>query len=253
MPSYFSDSESEYNSMQLSLTKRYSRGYTLQGTYALGYSKDDRSQTSTSASAQSPYDPHDGEWAYSDFDRRHIFRVNGVWELPWLTEPSAMNYVLGGWRVAGIFSMLSGQPVNVTSGVDRVLLGASSRGLGPQRPNQIKDPELPTDRPQSELIAAYFDRTAFVLPPEGSFGDTPRNSIVGPGAITLDMSFVKRFAMGSAARRALELRIEVFNLLNRVNLANPVSALNSNSMGQIQATATGYDARLAQLGLHFTF
>ena len=89
-----------------------------------------------------------------------------------------MNYVLGGWRVAGIFSMLSGQPINIVSGVDRVLLGASSRGLGPQRPNQVKDAELPTDRPQSELIAAYFDKTAFVLPPEGSFGDTPRNSII---------------------------------------------------------------------------
>jgi hypothetical protein len=250
MPSYFSDSESEFNSMQLTLTKRYSRGYTLQGSYALAFSKDDRSQTSTSASAQSPYDPHDGEWAYSDFDRRHIMRINGVWELPWLTEPSAMHYVLGGWRVAGIFSMLSGQPINVTSGVDRVFLGASSRGLGPQRPDQIKEAELPTDRPQEELIAAYFDKTAFVLPAVGSFGNTPRNSITGPGAVTVDMSLVKRFAMDSAARRALELRIEVFNLFNRVNLNNPVSALNSGNFGRI---TTAGDARLAQLGLHFTF
>jgi hypothetical protein len=250
MPSYFSDSESEFNSLQMTLTKRYSRGYTLQGSYALAFSKDDRSQTSTSASAQSPYDPHDGEWAYSDFDRRHIMRINGVWELPWLTEPSAMNYVLGGWRVAGIFSMLSGQPTNITSGVDRALLGASSRGLGPQRPDQIKEAELPTDRPQDELIAKYFDTTAFVLPPEGSFGNTPRNSIIGPGSITLDMSLVKRFAMGSAARRALELRIEIFNLLNRVNLNNPNSARNSAQFGQIQSAG---DARLAQLGLHFTF
>jgi hypothetical protein len=250
MPSYFSDSESEFNSLQMTLTKRYSRGYTLQGSYALAFSKDDRSQTSTSASAQSPYDPHDGEWAYSDFDRRHIMRLNGVWELPWLTEPSAMNYVLGGWRVAGIFSMLSGQPTNITSGVDRALLGASSRGLGPQRPDQIKEAELPTDRPQDELIAKYFDTTAFTLPPEGSFGNTPRNSIIGPGTITLDMSLVKRFAMGSAARRALELRIEIFNLLNRVNLNNPNSARNSAQFGQIQSAG---DARLAQLGLHFTF
>ena len=45
----------------------------------------------------------------------------------------------------------------------------------------------------------------------------------------------------------------MFNLLNRVNLANPVSATNNTAVGQIQATATGYDARLAQLGLHFTF
>ncbi len=250
LPSYFSDSTSEFNSLQLTLTKRYSRGYTLQGTYALAYSKDDRSQTSTSASAQSPYDPHDGEWAYSDFDRRNILRVNGVWELPFFNEPSAVGFVLGGWRVAGIASFLSGQPVNVTSGVDRALLGASSRGLGPQRPNQIKDPELPTDRPQDELIAAYFDKTAFVLPAEGSFGNTPRNSIIGPGTVTFDMSLVKRFAMGSAARRALELRIEVFNLLNRVNLNNPNSALNSAQMGQIQSAG---DARLMQLGLHFTF
>jgi hypothetical protein len=146
--------------------------------------------------------------------------------------------------------MLSGQPVNVTSGVDRVFLGASSRGLGPQRPDQIKEAELPTDRPQEELIAAYFDKTAFVLPAVGSFGNTPRNSIIGPGAVTVDMSLVKRFAMGSAARRALELRIEVFNLFNRVNLSNPVSALNSGSFGRIQAAG---DARLMQLGLHFTF
>ena len=85
--------------------------------------------------------------------------------------------------------------------------------------------------------------------PGGQSGNSPRNSVRGPGMINTDLSFIKR--MPFAANKALELRVECFNIFNRVNLGVPVTDLSSSSFGRIQATAT--NARELQLGVKFRF
>jgi hypothetical protein len=249
---FYSDATSEYNSMQLTATKRYSRGYTLQLTYALSKSMDNRSVSSLGGSVQDPNNPFDGEWGLSDFDQRHILRVNGLWELPWLRTTPGWRHVLGGWRLAGIFSRSSGQPINLSSGADVALIGPS-RAVGPQRPDLVpgQNAELSSDRSRDEKIAAWFNTSAFVRPQTGTFGNTPRNYLIGPGRTTVDASFTKRFEPWSGnANRHFEFRLEVFNLLNTVNLGQPVVAMNSAAFGRIQ---TAGDARLIQLGFRFGF
>jgi hypothetical protein len=249
----FSDARSEYNSMQLTATKKYSDGYTVQLTYALSRSKDNRSGNGTNAGAWQ--DPSNGapEWALSDLNQTHILRVNGLWEIPWGREkPGLVGHVLGGWRVAGVVSKLTGQPLNVVSGQDVALVG-TSRALGAQRPDLVAgaDPNLPANRSQADKIAKWFNTATFVRPATGSFGNSPRNPITGPGSFSVNASLAKRVDFGPAnSKQNMEIRIEAFNLLNTVNLGNPVLTLTASNFGQI---ITAGDPRIVQIGLRFGF
>jgi hypothetical protein len=236
----FSDGSSKYSALQVNAMKRFTRSYTVQLAYTLSKSMDDRSAGSTdAASVQNPNDPHRGEWALSDFDQRHVLRVNGLWEIP---------RVLRAWRVATIVSAVSGQPFTVTSGRDRALVG-TSRTLAPQRPDLVGEPELPNDRPRAERIQRYFNTAAYALPTLGRFGNAGRNRLTAPGAVTVDASLARRFR-SATSKRAVELRVEAFNALNRVNLSAPVAVMSSPAFGQILAAA---DPRVVQLAIRADF
>ena len=105
-----------------------------------------------------------------------------------------------------------------------------------------------------------FDPNVFVLPPVGSRGTLGRNVITGPSLVTFDPSLTKSFFLDKAAKRAAQLRIEVFNAFNRVNFGIPsianLTVFNSpternTTAGQITSTST--PARQMQLALRFTF
>jgi hypothetical protein len=191
-----------------------------------------------------------GERGLSDFDQRHILRINGVWELPRLEGRGWIRHAVGSWRLAGIVSRLSGQPFTVTSGRDMVLVGVS-RGLAAQRADVIGAGRLDPDRSRSELIKKYFNTDAFVLPALGSFGNNGRNSLFGPGSFNIDQAVLKRLSPWTSDRKGVfEFRGEVFNLLNYVNLGNPTSNMNSTVYGQITSAR---DARIFQFGLRYEF
>ena len=247
----FSDSRSDYDALQVSATQKYARGVTVQLAYTLSKSMDNRSTGSTdAASVQNPNDPFDGEWAPSDFDQRHILRVNGLWDLPRLENRAVLRHVLGGWRLAGIVSKTSGQPFTVVSGRDVALVGPS-RGLAAQRPDLVSNPELTSDRSRDERIAQWFNTAAYAFPAAGQFGNGGRNRLRAPGFFSTDASISKRFEPWStASARSFELRIEVFNLFNTVNLLTPVNNLSSATFGRIVSAG---DARVFQLALRFNF
>jgi hypothetical protein len=246
-----SDARSDYDSLQVSATKRYAQGYTLQLAYTLSNTRDHNSSGPNTAMApQNPADP-EAEWAFADYHRRHVLRVNGMWELPRMEQrAAAVRHLLGGWRLAGIMSALSGAPFTVISGADVALLGPS-RGLGSQRPNLVGDPEGDGDRSRQERIAQYFNTAAFARPATGMFGNAGRNLLIGPGLFTVDTSMTKQFHWWpDAPARRVELRVEAFNLFNTVNLGNPVNNMSSPAFGRIQ---TAGDARVIQLGLRFAY
>lgn len=240
------EASANYDSLQVTAMKRYSKRYTLQAVYTLSKSTDKPLERDLANPAT-----FDGEWALAEYHRRHVLRVNGIWELPELEDHGALvRHPFGGWRLAGIVSALSGLPFNVTSGADTALLGPS-RGIPAQRPHVSGDPELDGGRSRDELIARYFDTSAFTRPANGEFGTAGRNMLIGPGLFTVDASLAKQFRFGAGAQpRRVELRIEAFNLLNTVNLNNPIAVLSSPVFGQI---TTAGDARVIQLGLRFEF
>ena len=121
--------------------------------------------------------------------------------------------MLGGWQLNGIVTLSAGTPFTVSTGRDTMLnfqYVTSQRDQGS---------ELPTNRSQAETIDMYFDPTAFVIPVDGTFGNTPRNFLIGPGSRNVDLSLFRTFTMRQNFR--VQLRVEAFNAFNFVNLGNP--------------------------------
>jgi hypothetical protein len=210
---------SEYHSMQLSAQKRFSRRYQLQASYTLAKSMDNLQAqlnadvNNASVYPQDPYD-RDIDWARSDFDVRHVFQANFVWDLPGRDG----SVLLDGWQFNGIVTLRSGVPF--TAALGGTNWSRSGNTSGEDRPNL-----RPGIDPDSLILGDpdhYFDTSAFVLPPQGTFGNAGRNTLTGPNYAMTNVSFVKNTRIGALGSGGqLQLRLEVFNLLNRPNFATP--------------------------------
>lgn len=106
--------------------------------------------------------------------------------------------------------------------------GVQPTGTG-NRPNQICSGEL--DNPTMDR---WFDTSCFVAVTEttATYGNTRRGSIRAPGGLNVDFSFVKQTRLG---RATTEFRLEVLNLFNRLQLANPNTTLGNAAFGTISA------------------
>ncbi|MGH9675053.1 MAG: carboxypeptidase regulatory-like domain-containing protein, partial [Bryobacteraceae bacterium] len=231
---------STYHALQLSLNKRYSRGVTVLANYTFGKSIDDAS-LDEAAAWQNPLNLRP-EKALSTYDVRHRFVTSFLWETP-SPKSGPARAILGNWQWNGIVTIQSGTPFNVISGRDQALTGA-----GTQRPNLAGDPHLDTGRSRDELLARYFNPTAFTLPATGSFGNSGKNILIGPGNYNVDFSVFRIFPVAEQVR--IQFRTEFFNLFNHANLTNPVSNISSATVGRIQST-TG--PRILQFGLRVIY
>ena len=253
-----SAARSVYNSFQLSAQKRFSRRYQIQGVYTLAKSMDNMQGqlafdvNNTPIFPQDPYD-RDREWAVSDFDVRHVFATNFVWDLP----GNAASLLTGGWQFNGIVTLRSGVPFTPTLG------GGGSGGWSRVGSANSSDrPSLkPGVSPKSLTLGdpnRYLDTSGFLIPEQGTFGNVERNSFRGPNYAMTSVSLVKNTRLGSAAQA--QFRFEVFNVLNRANFATPdhviFAAVTGNeaplaTAGLIRNTIT--TARQMQLGVKFIF
>jgi hypothetical protein len=249
---------SEYNSLQLSAQKRFSRSYQIQTAYTLSKAMDNmQAQLNADVNNSSvyPQDPYDREidWARSDFDVRHVFSANFVWDLP----GEASHALLGGWQFNGIVTLRSGVPFTPALGATN--WSRSGNTSGEDRPN-LK----PGANPDDLILGGpdhYFDTSAFVLPAQGFFGNAGRNILTGPGSAMTSVSLVKNTKLGVlGAGGQLQLRLELFNLFNRANFATPdrvvfaAAAANEAPLataGRITRTITS--ARQVQLGVKVLF
>ena len=136
---------------------------------------------------------------------------------------------------------MRGAVPNVNLGVDRANIGA-----GPaQRPDQLRDPNLPAAERQPDR---WFDTGAFALPAAFTFGTAPRNSVIGPGYVSLDVAVARTLAAGG--RRRLELRWEVFNALNNANFDLPNRIFGTPNFGRVFSAKA---PREMQLGAKLSF
>jgi hypothetical protein len=177
---------------------------------------------------------------------RHRLTASWIYEIP---TPQMQNkflpLVFRGWQVSGTLFLSSGTPFTVVSGVDRSL-----QGVGRDRPDLLGDPRLSNDRPRSEKLARYFDISKFALNPEGQFGSSGRNILIGPGTAALDLGLGKRFPLGREGK-GLQFRAEAFNALNRPDFVNPGSNLSAPAnFGRITSAGPG---RTLQLALKLEF
>jgi hypothetical protein len=182
---------------------------------------------------------------YSTGDIPHYFGASVVWDLP-IGADRARNPggILGAlakdWSVATVMTLQSGVPVAVTQSNS---LGYA--GFTTQRPNLVGDPTLPAGE---RTAAHWFNTSAFALANQFTIGSASRNPVRGPSYRDVDLALMRR--VGLTGEHAIELRLEVFNLLNTVNFGPPASQFGPASFGTI---TTALDPRVVQLAAKFWF
>ena len=245
------DGESLYNALQTSFTQGLTGGLQLQVNYTLSRSTDDGSVTVTQGGDNDlPQDPDNrlAERGLSNYDMRHYFVAHWSWTVPRLPGPRVLGE---GWQLNGITTLASGNPFSVVVGFDRARARFQA-GTSPQRPDLVPGS---SSNPILGGPDRYFDPAAFALPEAGFYGNLGRNTLIGPGLATTDLSVIKRFQIGH--RVDLQLRTEVFNLFNRANFAIPSQRTVFTSTGPVGSagliTSTTTSARQMQLGLKMTF
>jgi hypothetical protein len=235
---------SDYHGLQLAAEKRGAH-FSAKAYYTFGKALEDVDYQGGGLPAVQNSSRPELERARTSFDRTHVFVLSAVWSIDYVRDGSSLGKaLLNGWTLSGIVTLQSGQPLTITSGVDR-----NVDGIGGDRADIVGDPELDSSRPREELIEMWFDTAAFALPALGADGSAGRNIVEGPGYRNLDLGLFKDIPLG--ARYRLQLRAEATNLFNTVNLSNPGTALNAPAtFGKIRSAR---DMRRIQLGARFSF
>jgi hypothetical protein len=227
------------------VVQKFSKGLTFTSTYTWGKAIDEYTGSSAYAQVsqqdlQNPWDRR-SDRARHDNNIAHRWVSSYLYELPVLRGAQWYARVCGGWELGGILTLQTGQPINVMSGRDNSLTGVNF-----DRPNVTASPQLPSDRPRSQLLAQFFNTAAFTANAPGQFGNAGRNIGDGPGLVTWDVSISKAFRVAESQR--LHFRWDAFNLPNRPNFNAPNSTLTSPAFGTIQGSGSG---RVMQLSLKY--
>jgi hypothetical protein len=230
---------SQYHGLLLSAQHRSANGLFVSGNYTLSTCESDVVNYEPSVAGielTRPGDPAFDRGSCGVTDQRHVVNLSAVYQVPG-AGGGVVRMLTSDWQVSAIVSARSGTHFSATTGVDNAL-----NGQGNQRPNTVADDVYLKDGYR------WLDPAAFRAPAAGAFGDLENNSLVGPGRFNVDMGLVRSFRLGGPHQ--LQFRAEAFNVFNRVNLNNPVSALNSPNFGII--TSAG-DPRIVQLALKYLF
>jgi len=248
--------DTRYDSLQATFNHQFSHAYSLTAHYTLQRVRED----------DRDYFIYDRSLGLGRpaWDRNSSLVVNSVLELPFGRNrrflgnaPSFVDRLVGGWKVSVFGVVQSGMPFEVT-----YRDADADRDTGPNRPDLIGDPHPGSGdglrTPYFNVIPIGSPGSAFGRPAAGTFGNLGRNVLSGPGYWRVDASLFKQL---SVARHAtLELRLDVVNVFNHVNLDLPdaevgvAGNLNPNA-GLITATAySGTDPqRNLQLAVRLSF
>ncbi len=265
-----SDGRSWYDALIVELRRASSGGLGFQSSYTFSRNID-TTQASTffsdATNGTVSWFPEAGQPDYNkglaDYHAKHNWVFNVTWDLPFARESEGLaRALLGGWQVAAIGQVKSGPPLTLFVQSNR----SRSRWSPSLGPGQGFDrPSLAPGRTPESAIGGtpeqWFDPTAFVLQPAGTYGNLGRGALIGPGLAVLDLALVKRVRwarLGPAGE--VELRVEAFNVLNHTNFGVPsLQAFAGTTdgeaplttLGRIRSTATS--SRQVQLGVRVRF
>jgi hypothetical protein len=178
--------------------------------------------------------------------RRQQLRFSYGYELPvgrgkqFLNSmPTVAEGILGGWQVAGITTMLTGQRLSPSfSGTD-----PANTNQFDGRPDRVGDGNYDAGGMRDNIKARIpvLDRSAFVQPETGRgfYGNAARYILTGPGEIVWNFVLAKNFYVGENERSRLQFRWEMFNALNRPNFNNPSTNISGGSFGLVTSAQSG--------------
>jgi len=233
---------SDYNALQASVTKRFSRGYSLTAQYtfskALNYGDN--------SAEFGPYNIQD-QHGPAGFDRTHAFALGHVVELPFGPGKhffQNMNMwerlLFSGWEFTGLTTVYSGRPFTP------VLSSNSSLNSNfPLRPNEGGDPN------RGVPDGLGFNPAVFSTPDPFVEGTAGRNSLRGPMFVDADWALGKSFQVTEGTR--FQLSWQNFNVFNHPNLGLPNNVVDSSGAGQFTSLETFAMPRTMQLSLKFIF
>jgi hypothetical protein len=247
------DVNSNYNALLARLERRLTGGLSFVGGYTYGKSLDTASGLDGTNQPQDNYHMR-AEYGSSDFDMRQRFTFSGIWALPfglagrWARQGAAGS-VLGGWQLASIVTLQTGQPV--TANLATALSGTGSNGT--DRPDLIADPNLPGNPRNPNR---WFNTNAFAAPPvyydtQGAYsipGNEGRNVITGPDLKSWDASLNRNFRL--TERLKATFRADFFNLTNHPNFNRPGLTFGTSNFGEI---TSAQNSRQIQLSLRLNW
>jgi hypothetical protein len=237
-----------FNSLQIRLEKRYSKGLTLAGAYTFSKSLDSTGSGDGDSGPPDNYDIRGTMYGLSNFDVKHRLVTSYVFDLPFGTGKTYLGAVTGlggrlvsGWELSGINTDEAGRPFTVSVTADNSSIGGSNV----DRPMLIGNPYLPRGERDAER---WFNTAAFALAPKGTQGNLGRNTMTGPPFNQTDFSVIKNNPFGE--NKNFQFRAEIFNILNHPNLNLPVRSIDSSTAGGI---FTAQASRQIQFGMKIIY
>lgn len=249
---YENRASSNYNALQMQLEKRFGGGWLGRANYTWSHNIDDQSGvfgnpggvTFTGNGQPTPINPLDPsrDRSNSSLDRRHVFNINAIWDLPFGrgqrfggNADGALNAIIGGWQANVIFNALSGQPYTITgdtgtSGDSVVnLVNPDVRaGAGPTRYLNAAAFAAPTAANAGLGTTCVRNQASKLI----CFGNTRRNQFYGPGYARTDFSLFKNTTI--TERWKLQLGIEAYNLFNHDNPVVPQARFGNGDFGEFR-------------------
>ncbi len=273
-----------YDSLQILVNRRFTRGLTINAQYQLGKTYGNTQGSNEASTAQNPFSFAD-DFGNNTFDIRHSGNITALYELPFGRNQSykldgVADAILGGWQIGGTFNGRSGTPINVLITRPDVVatcqaaagctLGAGVVGQGfvislpsgalpagfaavvntpggnASRSTRRPDLVAGVDPYLSSNGLLFLNPAAFAMPAPGTYGNLPRNALKGPIFRQFDMTFQKRFKVTESVN--VVFRTEIYNLLNQANFANPPSSLQSNLSGSATSQQPGVPYTTSNVG-----
>ncbi len=246
------EANGDYNSFQASIRGSLKSDLQYQVGYTYSHTNDAGTQGNSAGDLGNISNPYEG-WKYdfgpSDYDIRHIFFTNFVYEIPLLKNSSskALKTAFGGWELSGMVAAQSGAPLNV---------GLNGTTVASVVPNASARPDVSGSGHDPHTVDQWFDTSIYTAPAAGTWGNTPRNSVRGPGRDNWSLSLFKNFWINEERGSNLQFRAEFFNVWNHTQLIGN-SALNGISRnfgaGDFGKVTGAYDPRTIQLALKLSF
>jgi outer membrane receptor protein involved in Fe transport len=242
--------KSTYHSFQTKLRARVGRTLNTNLAYTFSRSRD----TLSSDGGLVEHDPTrpENNWGPSDYDRTHRLTTSFIVDVAGLgADGSAVKALTGNWNVTGIFTYQSGTPFSVIGNSTRnaffAQVGRPRVSFAPGK--SVEDAVL--SGPVQDRLNAYFDVTAFADSLD-QWGNTGRNILRGPSQVQLDLTLGRVFPL--LGQHRLDVRWEIYNVLNTPVFANPASTFAANGFGTAgQITSTIGGPRTMQLAARYMF
>jgi hypothetical protein len=223
-----SAADSAFHSFQTSLHQQVWHGLNANVNFTWGRAMDDASSVT---SPENSYNLR-SDWGPSTFDTRLYTTSYVSYQTP---RTHFVPIVTSGWQVNSLITFTTGNPINILAGTN-----VSGTSENKDRASLVSSPYANVPTLTGTLAVQYFNPAAFAKPATGTYGNLGRDALYGPGFGSVDFSAFKNIPIKE--RIHAQFRVEIFNLFNRTNWANPTATFTSSSFGELTQTKNAASA-----------